>query len=229
MQIDGLGEIEAVGFDIDGTLYSQWKLHFWMFAHFLRYCQFFLKYGLVRSALHKIPFLADFRAEQARLMATSIGCGCSVEKAAARLERIAYAGLVPYFDKVPLCDGVRDVFSALHNAGVKIALLSDFPPEQKGNLWGLKEYVDVALGTESIGALKPSSVPFKVMAQMLDVQAEKILYVGNSAKYDVKGAKNSGMKTAYFVSKLHKLLLGHIKEADITFSNYYELRTRLGL
>lgn len=220
MNVPGLGEILAVGFDIDGTLYRQWKLHILMFPHFLRYCQFFLKYGIVRSQLHREPFLADFRAEQSKRMARLIGQGCTKEKAAIRLDRLAYSGLVKYFNRIKPCANVEEAFKALHEAGLKIALLSDFPPEQKGELWGLRKYVDVSLGTENIGALKPSAVPFKVMANMLGIKAQNILYVGNSVKYDIKGAKASGMKCAHFESLLRSALRLHVKDADISFSTY---------
>lgn len=224
MDIPGLGDIQAVGFDIDGTLYRQWKLHLLMFPHFLRYSQFFLKYGIVRAQLHKEQFLADFSAEQAKRMAHLIGRhqkrGCTPEKAAARLDRIAYKGLVRYFEYIKPCEGVEEAFRALRNAGLKIALLSDFPPEQKGELWGLKKYADVSLGTEDIGALKPSPVPFKVMANMLGIKPQNILYVGNSEKYDIKGAKACGMKCAHFESRLRSILHLHVKDADISFSTY---------
>lgn len=229
MEVEGLGKILAVGFDIDGTLYRQWKLHFLMFMHFLRYCQFFLRYGLARARLHKMPFLADFRGEQAKLMARLIGFGCTPERAAARLERIAYSGLSKFFDKMTPCDAVEETFRLLCEAGVKIALLSDFPPEQKGGLWGLKKYAAVTLGTENIGALKPSPVPFRVMAKMLEVDAKNILFVGNSAKYDIRGAKAAGMKTAHFESVFCHLLHLHIKDADISFAFYKQLIDRLGL
>ena len=52
MNIENLGEIKAVAFDIDGTLYKNWHLYLRMFFHLLRYNQFFIKYGLVRDTLH---------------------------------------------------------------------------------------------------------------------------------------------------------------------------------
>ena len=40
MNIENLGEIKAVAFDIDGTLYKNWHLYLRMFFHLLRYNQF---------------------------------------------------------------------------------------------------------------------------------------------------------------------------------------------
>ena len=222
MLVKGLGEIKAVGFDIDGTLYRPYHLHARMAFHFFRYNQFFLKYGQVRSLMHKMERLNDFRKKQAEVLAASINC--SVEDCEERLSRIVYDGLGKFFPSIPACRYVKETFEVFHNAGLKIALLSDFPPEQKGELWGIKPYCDVILGSEEIGALKPSSHPFMVMAEKLNVKAENILYVGNSVKYDVRGAKNAGMKSAFLEPFWRTLFHLPCKEADISFSNYRQLQ-----
>jgi FMN phosphatase YigB (HAD superfamily) len=215
-------EIQAVGFDIDGTLYRQWYLHIRMAFHFFRYNQFFLKYGFVRNDMHRMDRLDDFSRVQAECLAKRIHC--STEETERRLRQIVYEGLSGHFTKIPCCKYVPETFKAFHDAGIKIAILSDFPPEQKGELWGLKKYCDVILGTEAVGALKPSPVPFQVMADKLEVEPAHILYVGNSIKYDIRGAKNAGMKTAFFEPGWRSLLHCHLREADISFSDYRQLQ-----
>ena len=76
------------------------------------------------------------------------------------------------------------------------------------------------LGSEEIGALKPSKYPFGIMANALELEPSQILYVGNSVKFDVRGAKNAGMKSAIIASPLKRIFSKKIKEADISFSNY---------
>ncbi|MBP3709354.1 MAG: HAD family hydrolase [Treponema sp.] len=222
MQVRGLGEINAIGFDIDGTLYAPRYLHVRMALHFFRYNQLFLKYGFVRRDMHKLGKVDNFMEVQDALLAKRIGC--SVEDARERLQRIVYHGLGKFFKSIPPRKYVHEAFKAFRDAGLKIGILSDFPPEQKGDLWGLREYCDVLLGTESTGALKPSSHPFLVMAEKLDVAPEHILYVGNSVKYDVRGAKNAGMKTALIEPRWHTLFGCTCKEADISFNTYRQLR-----
>ena len=58
----------------------------------------------------------------------------------------------------------------------------------------------------------------------LGVKPEEILYVGNSAKYDVLGAKNAGMKTAYLEPLWRRLLHKPLKDADISFKNYRQFQ-----
>ena len=61
------------------------------------------------------------------------------------------------------------------------------------------------------------------MAQKLGVPEDKILYVGNSVKYDVIGARNCGMKTAYVMPFWRKILHIPLKLADINFFCYRQL------
>jgi len=225
VNIDNLGEIKAVAFDIDGTLYRTWRLNVRIFFHFLKHNIFFLKYGLVRSKIRKIELKGSFKSVQAQMMAEKLHC--SPADAEIKLAEIVYHGLSSYFKKIKPYNGVVELIRDLKAAGYKIAILSDFPPEQKGEIWGIKELADVVLGTEDAGALKPSNVPFIEMAKQLDLPAEQILYVGNSHKYDVIGSKNAGMKAAWIVQPEKGILGKKSKIADITFWNYKQLRNIL--
>ena len=62
------------------------------------------------------------------------------------------------------------------------------------------------------------------MAKQLNVEPSKILYVGNSRKYDVVGSHNAGMKSAYLVPFSKRLFKKSIKEPEILFCNYRQLQ-----
>lgn len=223
MNVKNLGDIEAIAFDIDGTLYAQWRIHLISWVHYVHHAIFFLHYGLVRNELHGMEPNPEFRRIQAEKMAKHLHC--SVEQAEEKLEKIVYKGLEKYFKIIPCYKECVETIKAFKDAGFKIALLSDFPPEQKGEIWGVKQYCDVVLGTEALGALKPDPYSFIKMAEQLNVAPEKILYVGNSRKYDVKGSKAAGMKSAYLLAwryRIFKFL--KVKNADVTFSKYRQLR-----
>lgn len=214
--------IKAIAFDIDGTLYPEWRLYIRIAGYFLKHISFFLHYNKVRSILHRTAPLADFYEYQARLLA-EIMC-TDPETAKDAINDICYEGLKPYFVKVKPFDNVYETVCAFKSAGLKIAILSDFPPEQKGRVWGIRSLCDICLGSEEIGALKPSKYAFGILAQQLNVKPEEILYVGNSVKYDVRGAKNAGMKSAYLMDFKHRLLNRPCSEADISFKTYRQLR-----
>ena len=153
------------------------------------------------------------------------------EEASAKLDKIIYTGLKRYFVKMNPCKGAPELIRKIKDAGCKVALLSDFPPEQKGELWGIKAMADLSMGTEECGALKPNPIAFVKMAEKLGIKPENILYVGNSYKYDVVGSKAAGMKSAWFTSK-SKARKRKNKEnelADIRFSKYADLMQVLGL
>ena len=71
-----------------------------------------------------------------------------LQKAEEKLNKIVYHGLEKYFKRISCYKNCVETVKKFKEAGFKIALLSDFPPEQKGEIWGIKKYCDVMLGTE---------------------------------------------------------------------------------
>lgn len=213
--------IKAVAFDIDGTLYRTWKFNVRIIPYFIWHIFFFMHYGLVRRIMHRTPATNNFIKVQAEHMAKKLWC--SPDVAEARLEKIIYKGLEKYFVHIKPCKGSVQFVKDLKEKGYKIAILSDFPPEQKGDIWGIKDMCDVVLGSEQAGALKPDKVPFLKLAEELNLKPEEILYVGNNHKYDIVGAHNVGMKTAWIVMPRLKIFKKESKIADVTFCHYKEL------
>lgn len=225
MYVENIGEIKAVAFDIDGTLYREKDLYLSLVPYGLRHGLFFIKYSRVRKQLHRDAGVHQFMRAQALLMAK--GTTMTTSESAEMIDRIVYKGLKKYFERAKPCEYVVELVKKLKEAGFKIALLSDFPPEQKGEVWGIKQYCDVIMGTEAEGALKPSPFCFRMMAKKLDVPEEQILYVGNSYRYDVIGSKNAGLKAAWFIDKKKKSKLKGKDQADIMFRDYYELEKKI--
>ena len=225
MILSNLGEIKAVAFDIDGTLYHEAEFNKLIISHFLRHIVFFSHFGLVRRDLRKNDYYKDFTGTQIEMMAKRMHC--SKEKAEQMLDQIVYSGLKKYFTKLEPCDGAIELIKRLKDNGIKVGLLSDFPPEQKGDIWGIKQYCEFCLGSEEIGALKPSSYVFNVLQQKFDVPSENILYIGNNFKYDVLGPKKTGMKAAWFVPSSRHLKSKKAGMADLAFCSYRTLEKTL--
>ena len=214
--------IKVIAFDIDGTLYPAYRLNVRIIGHFFSYMIEFLHFGLIRRQLRRTAPLGDLFEYQARLLGQSLKVDSETAKKI--LDDMAYTGLAKYFKDIKTYENVYETFEKLKQAGYRLALLSDFPPEQKGELWGLKPFCDKILSTEKIGALKPSKYPFGILAMELGVKPQEILYVGNSAKYDVMGAKNAGMKTAYLEPLWRRIFHKPLKAADLSFKNYRQLQ-----
>ena len=213
--------IKAVAFDIDGTLYPDWKLYLRIIPYFMRNLSFYSRFNRVRKILHRTAPLADFYEYQARLLGRMMGI--SREEAKIHIQTICYDGMMAYFRRIKPYPYVLECIRSFKAAGLKIGILSDFPPEQKGNIWGIRELCDVCIGSEESGALKPSKYPFGILSMKLGVEPGEILYVGNSVKYDVLGSRNAGMKSAYLLKGFKKIFNIKEKDADISFKNYRQL------
>lgn len=218
-------DIEAVAFDIDGTLYPEWEFYILVFPFVLTHFSLMNAFRKVRSDIRKYQeehpneIQGDFFDFQARFLSIHLKKDKDVAKQ--ELKTSIYDGWKSLFSKIKPHKHALDVIAELKKRNFKIALLSDFITEQKGNVWGILPYCDVAMSSENIGALKPSRFPFLALSKELNVPCEKILYVGNNMKYDAKGAKSVGMKTALIHNKW--LFKPKSKDVDIYFSDYRQL------
>jgi len=224
MIVSKIPGIEAIAFDIDGTLYPAWKLTLRAIPFFIRNIRFMKAFAKVRRILHKYSssepdkVFPNFFNLQSELLANQLHI--SAQEAGAFLDREIYKGWQKKFLHIRPYPFAKEAISRLKEAGFKIGILSDFPPEQKGSVWGILPLCDVAMNSEVLGALKPSRIPFLKLAEALDTPCERILYVGNSKAYDVAGASAAGMKTAYIANPFVLFLRKKPPYADISFSNY---------
>jgi putative hydrolase of the HAD superfamily len=214
--------LKAIAFDIDGTLYSDWSLYIRIVPHIIKHFSFFLAYSRVRKKLRETAPLSDFFEYQARLLAENMRI--KTEEARELIDSVIYKGLTPYFSRIrPLSHSIQTI-QAFKCAGYKIAILSDFPPAQKGDVWGIVPLCDVVLGSEEIGALKPSKYAFGMLIKALGVPAEEILYVGYCVRADIRGARDAGMQTSYRMPLWRRILGKKLAIADISFKNYRQLQ-----
>jgi putative hydrolase of the HAD superfamily len=218
---------DAVGFDLDGTLYPNYRLNIRLTPFMLRELPLFIALGKAREVLHgkKGPPLRfssgdggeEFYNFQARLMAPLL----KADPAAVRekIERLIYRGWEPLFKNIAPFSGVRECLADIRAGGRKLGVLSDFPPEKKLENMGLGGLWDAVLCSELTGSLKPAALPFIELARRLGCPPERILYVGNSRRYDIRGAKGAGMKTALISWPFKR----GCREADFIFSDYRKL------
>lgn len=219
-------EIEACAFDIDGTLYPEWKFYILAIPFVLKNLRLMNAFRKVRRDIrayqkeHPNELAQDFFDLQANML--SIQLRQDKEKTKKQMMNKIYNGWKPLFSKIKPYKHIVEVVKELKKNKLKVALLSDFLTEQKGDVWGLLPYCDLSMSCENIGALKPSAFPFMALSKALKIRPEKILYVGNNVNYDAGGAKSVGMKTALirrcFLSSKFKN-----KNVDILFSDYRQL------
>jgi putative hydrolase of the HAD superfamily len=215
--------IDGVAFDLDGTFYPNYRFNIRLIPFILREIPFLLAFGKARDVLRgKIPGKTagvpgeDFYDAQARQM------GAFLKKDAAfireRTERLIYRGWEPIFKKIRPFPYVGETLRAIRGRGFKLGLLSDFPPERKLEYLGLGGIWDAVCCSERVGRLKPAPEAFLELARVMGLEPERILYVGNSVSYDIRGAKKAGMRAA-----LISFSLTGCKQADFVFHDYRQL------
>ncbi|MCL2440754.1 MAG: HAD family hydrolase [Treponema sp.] len=223
--------IEGIAFDLDGTLYPNYRLNIRLVPFIMKELRLIAAFGKARVIIRKEQEKGNlpqgcFYDYQAKLTAKLLSV--NAEQLKEKIDKLIYRGWEPMFKNIKLFKKVTCSLSGFRKAGYKLGLLSDFPPEKKLEYLGLSKWGDgdswdAVLCSERCGALKPHSLSFKELAAAMKLPCEKILYVGNSHSYDVTGAAAAGMKTAWIKNPL-VLGSGNKKpKADFSFHNYRQL------
>ncbi|MDR2535067.1 MAG: HAD family hydrolase [Treponema sp.] len=222
-------KFDGVAFDLDGTLYPNYRFYIPLIPFIVREPWLLLALGKARNILRAGSTArtgqAGAEAEtfydiQAQIMGEILHIDRQIIKD--RTERLIYRGWEPLFKTIKLYPEVRETLQSLREGGVKLGLLSDFPPETKLDYLNLHGLWAAVLCSERVGALKPDPAPFLELVKKLEIPVERLLYVGNSVQYDIIGAKNTGMKAALISApfRRHRRRNGN---ADFIFSDYRQL------
>jgi len=231
-------DIKGVAFDLDGTLYPNYRFNIRLLPFILKEWRLLTAFGKARTIIRKeqkeslkngsqpdqifaSAHNVDFYTYQSEITAKILSAKADVTKE--KIEKLIYKGWEPLFKKVKLFKGARELLDALKKAGFKLGMLSDFPPETKLGYLGIDKYWDSVLCSERYGSLKPHPISFLRLAKDMSLPPENILYVGNSLSYDIEGAASAGMKTAW-LKPLPCSGSGKNKPvSDFSFTNYRQL------
>ncbi|GBU28657.1 hypothetical protein R84B8_02217 [Treponema sp. R8-4-B8] len=219
-------DIEGVAFDLDGTLYPNYRLNIRLLPFAFKEVRLLAAFGRTRKIIRQEQekgeiHYNDFYKHQAEITARLLDAPAELIKE--KIDVLIYRGWEPLFKKVKLFSNVLETLAALRGAGFKLGLLSDFPPEKKIEHLGLSNLWDAVYCSEYSGALKPHPLSFAKIAAQMNLVPEKILYVGNSAPYDVAGAAKAGMKTAWIRTFPLQKQGKKCPKPDFSFSNYRQL------
>jgi putative hydrolase of the HAD superfamily len=188
-------KIRAVAFDIDGTLYPNRCLYIRSVPFFLKNINLVKHFRLMRKDVRKVRPVNSLLKEQSRLLAERMGINNS--EAESLLVNKIYTDWQLSFKNMKPYPYVRQVLEELKKEGLRLAVLSDFPAEQKLDYLGLKQYFEVFISSEDSNYLKPNPEGFMLLAEKLKLKPDEILYIGNNYKYDIMGAVNAGLPAAF--------------------------------
>jgi putative hydrolase of the HAD superfamily len=217
---------DAAAFDLDGTLYPNYRLYILLIPFILKEHRLLRALGTARKRMrtNAVHAGSDFYDTQAGIMGEILHIDRKTVKE--QTEQRIYRGWEGLFTRIKLYPQVIQCLTRLKNARLKLGILSDFPLEAKLKNLGLSGFFDAAVCSETVGALKPHPAPFLALAQALACPPDRILYVGNSPAYDIAGAKNAGMSAALispFFKKSKKNKKNQRDNADFIFSRYQKL------
>lgn len=181
-----LDDVDAVIFDLDDTLYSEKEY--------------------VRSGYHQIAayFGIPELEEQMWSVFQAGGMAIDVVLKAHNLTEKKEEALKLYRYQEPdihLYDGVADMIARIRNTK-KVGIITDGRPEgQRAKIASLGVFVDKIIITDELGGVqfrKPNQKAFQLMKEALDVQPERMVYVGDNVKKDFIAPKQMGMKCIWF-------------------------------
>lgn len=213
-------KFDAVAFDVDGTLYPNHRAVVPLGLCAVRELPLVFAFQKARRIIRAEPEIeGSFFEAQAAVIARILGKDRGDVKK--KIEETIYRDWCAAFKKVRPFAGVRNTLEFIRGRGYKTAAMSDFPPHEKLGMLGLDGLWDYELGSEFTGRLKPDAAPFLKLSSALKVPPERILYVGNSVRYDVIGSKKTGMKAALIEPFPRFRDKGG---ADFVFRNYAQLK-----
>ena len=124
-----------------------------------------------------------------------------------------------FIDALELREGAKKLIKQAQ-LQCKVALISNFtyaPVIHKSlRQVGISEFFNVVVVSEEVGWRKPSSLIFQEAFNRLQVGAHEAVYIGDSPIEDIKGAKQTGLKTVFVPSQFNTLkdLLESKEEPD---------------
>lgn len=208
--------IKAVAFDVDGTLYPQWRINTISAVTYLQNRKLVNAYWHARRQLrrsHAGKDIGDIRRYQAQMMA--LDNDWDPEWIYQQVDLLIYQRWQQMFSSVKTFSKITEVLAELKQQGYLLAVMSDFPVDEKLKQLGVDGWWDVAFCSEQLNALKPSLKVFQFLQEQLDCKPGEILYVGNHYFYDIFGGHNAGFRTAHVTiwPRLNSL-------ADFSFYSY---------
>ena len=140
-------------------------------------------------------------------------------------------------DKQKILGGMRDLpphpevvesLDLLRDAGLRLATLTNSAQqvaEAQMDNSGLRDYFEQILSADTVGRLKPAPEPYRMAAQSLGVEVERIRLVAAHA-WDVAGALRAGCAAA-FVARPGMVLDPLVARPDVVGADLREVADRI--
>lgn len=191
---------DLIVFDVDGTLYNQRKLRFKMAGVLLRHC-------LTTRSMNTIRILGSYRewreelAEQGSERFEQIlvsRLASRYRKSEADIQAIVTEWMevkpLPYLKECRY-PGVKELIARLRSTGKTIAVLSDYPAQDKLSRLELDADFVISARDEQVAALKPDPRGLQYLMTLAGVGPEATVMIGDRAERDGEMGRRARVKT----------------------------------
>lgn len=204
-----LEKVQAYIFDLDGTLYSQKKMHIMMAEELIRY------YAIHLNRIKDIYYIWKFRKLREYRDNKQISINELIGKMSSSEDKIKniYGVIDRWMFKEPLkliksCayKGVINYIRKEKDKGKIIVIYSDYPVKDKLDALGICADMEVCSEDDNIKELKPSSKAMNYIMDRLNADASSVVYVGDRDEKDGESARLSGV-VYYDIHEFRKIIV----------------------
>lgn len=106
-----------------------------------------------------------------------------------------------YMENVELINGVEPVLELLVSRNIEIGIVTNTTTRmvrEKMEKTGLGRFIRTAVSAQDAGKMKPDAEIFRISLQKTGFPREEAVFVGDSIKNDVEGARNAGIAPVWF-------------------------------
>lgn len=157
---------------------------------FACWMEFFLHYSLVDSCTGQHHSFTDIAKAATAMAARAFDTKVNDQNLEDVFELMKH---------LPLNEGVGKGLSLLHDQGARLAVLTNLPANianERMNRTGLISYFETIVTAEEVKKYKPCVETYQWAAARLGVEPKNVLMV-TAHSWDICGAANAGMKTAF--------------------------------
>ena len=226
------GPVRAVLFDLDGTLYHQAPLRLCM-ALELAALPLRASPASARRTWHAIRTFRRVREELRDLGAAEaplvrLQFERAAERARMGVDEVE-AAVTEWIFRRPLkylrsCrrGGIENLLEYLETRGIAAGVFSDYPAHEKLEALRLAGKISlvVCATDEAVNAFKPHPRGFLWCCERWGLEPEQVLYVGDRADVDGRGAANAGMPCAIVSRRLGLAPQGPPQATSTRFSSF---------
>jgi beta-phosphoglucomutase-like phosphatase (HAD superfamily) len=195
--------LKSLIFDVDGTLYSQSPLRMAMLRKLLKEAvlrpgsgiktfRALTAYRRAQELLRNKPVGGPLAAMQLRLACESSG----------QPEHVLAAIVTRWIEEEPLAllerfvsPALRTLLDAARSRGLRLGVLSDYPPMAKLHAMRLAEFFEVLVSAQdpAVNCFKPHPRGLVETLRRLNVHASEALYIGDRHDVDGEAARAAGV------------------------------------